>query len=142
MSLPPLPDAELSPPWHEWFERLKEQFDALAAASEGDGGLATLTERIVELEATAQAVIDDPYPIGCIATFVFNEAETVPATGGTYDGSKLTHPVLTFATASSTVATRAAGSPDGTWELVGPPSTDLDLTSATLVGSFNFKRIS
>jgi hypothetical protein len=104
--------------------------------------ITALTERVAELEETAQAVIDDDYPIGCVATFIIWDSEIVPATGGIYEGSRLQDPVLTFATATSTVAVRGAFSPPGTWKLVGPPGVDVDLTSSTLLGSFNFKRIS
>ena len=139
MSHPPIPEAEFTPPWHQYFVKLKDYVSAFFEST---------SERLDALE-TAQAATDEQlnqadeedFPIGCVAFLSFTEAKVLTAGEKIIvSGSELTTPILNSGGGSAIYRTMVGPVVGiGQWKLIGPPTSDGNRPLNTY---FLFKRIS
>lgn len=140
--LGPIPDAEQSPPWHQWFVNLKKWVDEFVASTE---------ERFAAIDEQIDGIINPEdisgdknkfIPVGSMVSLSFAfSGETINAgEKKTFNGSQLRYPPF-FSDVALSIAWRPGQIVGfGTWQLIGGPEVTLAV-QATVSGSNMFKRI-
>jgi hypothetical protein len=136
MSHPPIPESEFTPPWHQYFVKLKDYITGYFTAND---------TRLDAVEASIGAITDEDedWPIGCVAFLAPNESRLYTA-GEKIElpGESLNAPILwNESTIDGAVYLDDIGPivGVGTWRLLNPPTAT---ETKAAYRFFNFKRIS
>jgi hypothetical protein len=136
MSHPPIPESEFSPPWHQYFVKMKDYIASYFTAT--DARLDALENLNTEEEAE-----DEDWPVGCVANLSFSSSTTLTAEEKIeVSGAVLTAPIYYSLINPNGAVYISESGPlvnVGMWRLLNPPSSTGTKSSQYL---FNFKRIS
>ena len=136
MSHPPVPESEFSPPWHQYFVKLKDYITTYFTAND---------TRLDAIEASIDVITadDEDWTIGCVAHLSFASATILTANEKIeVSGVVLTAPIYYANSATDWPLYISYSGPVvgvGQWRLINPPNTSGTFSSEFL---FNFKRIS
>ena len=140
MSHPPIPQAEQSPAWHQYFVKAKDFLTSYISTT--DERLEAIETQQAEFaEQIGSEADEEDWPIGGVALLAFSSSIILNANEKiTVSGSSLVAPIFNHGGGSVLYLTEAGPSVAvGTWKLLNPP---------TATGNkgpyhwFNFKRIS
>lgn len=137
--LPPVPDAEFSPPWHQFIVTLKTCISDFITATNARLGVVEAAIETPDIEG------GHLYPLGCVCSFNFvNEENLIAGINHVYTGDRLRNQrIFGEKTDTTTGYVNASIVGVGTWKMTGTISENLIVkTTFSNLPAMNFIRIS